>query len=174
MFFQKVFNNKIGLLALLGVGFILNWMETQMEGTIKGDAQLDQGYVIGRAFQSMEGGLDFSHFESLASWVIYGFSFSYFFLFPLRLALPVALPFTLRSTLLPFAFSFSLPRSVPCRPRLFFLAGRACGQVSSSSRGPTYTRALPTVRCSPILYSFPARLPAPSPMLRPTPPPLLS
>lgn len=101
MFFQKVFNNKIGLLALLGVGFILNWMETQMEGTIKGDAQLDQGYVIGRAFQSMEGGLDFSHFESLASWVIYGFSFSYFFLFPL-LIIAVGVAFILRKEILPF------------------------------------------------------------------------
>ena len=101
MNFQKIFNNRIGLLALLGFGFILNWMETQLEGNIKHDSQFEQGYAIGRAFQSMEGGLDFSHFESLASWAIYGFSFSYFLLFPL-LILAVGAALTLRKDILPF------------------------------------------------------------------------
>ncbi len=101
MVLQKIFNNKIGLISLLGLGFALNWMETQMESSAKPDTQYDQGYEIGKAFQSMEGGLDFTHFESLASCVIYGFSFSYFFLFPL-LIIAVGAALALRKEIIPF------------------------------------------------------------------------
>ena len=101
MVLQKFFNNKIGLISLLGLGFALNWMETQMENSAKSDAQFERGYEIGKAFQNMEGGLDFTHFESLASWVIYGFSFSYFFLFPL-LIIAVGAALALRKEIIPF------------------------------------------------------------------------
>ncbi len=80
-----------GLLAAL---FAVNYLETQMESWILGGVP-ELGYRVAHAFQQIEGGRLFLGHEASHELAVYGYSLSYFVLFPL-LALGLAVVFTLR------------------------------------------------------------------------------
>lgn len=73
------------LLVLLGAVFAANFLETQLEDLLKTPATYALGYRVNQAFLEMEGGFAFGPADRVRLWVAGGYSFSYFFLFPLLL-----------------------------------------------------------------------------------------
>ena len=71
------------LMVLLSAVFAANFLETQLEELFKTPASYALGYRINQALLEMEGGFEFGPTDRVRLWVAGGYSFSYFFLFPL-------------------------------------------------------------------------------------------
>lgn len=84
------FITRSQLLILLAAVFAANFLETQLEELLKTPASYALGYRINQAFLEMEGGFEFGPADRVRLWVAGGYSFSYFFLFPLLLLGTVA------------------------------------------------------------------------------------
>ncbi len=76
---------KFGLAILLFGLFTVNFAETQVEELLKTPDHYGQGFLHARAFQQLEGEINFSGQSRTSIVIIAGLSFSYFALFPLLL-----------------------------------------------------------------------------------------
>jgi len=79
----KLLNSRAGLFTLMAGIFAINYFETQLEKAWKSGADYEKGYNIAKAFHGLEGNFSFNYHELASYWVIAGYSFSYFILFPL-------------------------------------------------------------------------------------------
>ena len=87
---HRILNNRLGLLFILLAVFTVNYVQTQMESSLKNPAQYETGYQIAQAFMELEGDLDFSQFEGLGEGVAAAHSISYYILFPVLLLMVIA------------------------------------------------------------------------------------
>jgi membrane-associated phospholipid phosphatase len=78
------------LAGLLVAVFVANYLETQWEEAFKNPATHALGERFSQAFLEMEGGFHFGSAEQAGPWMVVGYSFSYFALFPLMLLGSVA------------------------------------------------------------------------------------
>lgn len=97
----KLLNTRVGLVTLMAGIFAINYFETQMENAWKSGAEYEKGYNIAKAFHGLEGYFSFNYHELASYWVIAGYSFSYFILFPMML-LGLTLSFALKESISPF------------------------------------------------------------------------
>ncbi|MFH1434078.1 MAG: protein kinase [Pseudomonadota bacterium] len=97
----RVLNSRVGLTSILVFLFVFNYAETQLESFIKSEAGYETGYRIASAFHGLEGDFSFIFHEFMNRWVVLGYSFSYFLLFPLML-LGVTIALAMRESLTPF------------------------------------------------------------------------
>jgi hypothetical protein len=79
---HRILNNRLGLIFILLTLFMVNYIQTQMEGDPKTPAQYATGYNIAQAFMDLEGNLDFTHFEGLGKGAAMAHTISYYLLFP--------------------------------------------------------------------------------------------
>jgi membrane-associated phospholipid phosphatase len=103
-------STRIGLTAIPAIVFGVNWVETTIERAFSKGAGLGTplGHRISEALHGLEGFDTFQHHDATNALAIYGYSVSYFFLFPL-LVIAVALALARRSDLAPYrVFSFSI------------------------------------------------------------------
>ncbi len=87
---HRILNNRLGLLFILLAVFTVNYVQTQMESSLKNPAQYETGYQIAQAFMELEGDLDFSQFEGLGEGAAAAHSISYYILFPVLLLMVIA------------------------------------------------------------------------------------
>ncbi len=87
---HRILNNRLGLIFILLMLFIVNYIQTQMEGNLKTPAQYATGYNIAQAFMDLEGNLDFTHFEGLGGGAAMAHTISYYLLFPALMLLVIA------------------------------------------------------------------------------------
>ena len=98
---HRILNNRLGLVFILFTLFVVNYIQTQMELTLKTPAQYETGYQIAQAFMELEGNLDFTQFEGLGEGAATAHSISYYVLFPLLL-LAVLVGLLFRREISPF------------------------------------------------------------------------
>ena len=79
---HRILNNRLGLIFILFTLFIVNYIQTQMEASLRTPAQYETGYTIAQVFMELEGNLDFSQFEDLGKGAAVAHSISYYILFP--------------------------------------------------------------------------------------------
>ena len=87
---HRILNNRLGLTFILLAVFTVNYIQTQMESSLKNPAQYETGYQIAQAFMELEGNLDFSQFEGLGEGAAAAHSISYYILFPVLLLMVIA------------------------------------------------------------------------------------
>ena len=87
---HRILNNRLGLIFILFTLFIVNYVQTQMEASLKTPAQYETGYTIAQTFMELEGNLDFSQFEGLGKGAATAHSVSYYILFPVLLLMVLA------------------------------------------------------------------------------------
>jgi membrane-associated phospholipid phosphatase len=107
---SRLVSTRIGLTAIPAIIFGVNWVETAIERGLSKGAGLGTplGHRISEALHGLEGFDAFQHHDATNALAIYGYSASYFFLFPL-LVIAVALALARRSDLAPYrVFSFSI------------------------------------------------------------------
>ena len=73
------------LAGLLLAVFVANYAETQLEELLKTPASYAFGYRVNQAFLEMEGGFRFGSATQASPWMVVGYGFSYFLLFPAML-----------------------------------------------------------------------------------------
>ena len=101
---------RIGLTAIPAIVFGMNWVETAIERRVNEGSGVGTplGHRISEALHGLEGFYTFQHHDATNALAVYGYSVSYFFLFPL-LVIAVALALARRSELEPYrVFSFSI------------------------------------------------------------------
>ncbi len=96
---RHLVTTKAGLGALLGIVFVLNYVETQLE-TFLGWSPGWQAHVL-ESFRWFERYIDFESHDRAGSFAVGGFTLSYFGLFPLLAAI-VAVELYRRESLTPF------------------------------------------------------------------------
>jgi TIR domain-containing protein/PAP2 superfamily protein len=87
---HRILNNRLGLIVILLALFTVNYIQTQMEVSLKTPAQYETGYTIAQVFMELEGNLDFSQFEGLGKGAAAAHSISYYILFPVLLLMVLA------------------------------------------------------------------------------------
>jgi len=87
---QRILNNRLGLIFILLAVFTVNYIQTQIESSLKNPAQYETGYQIAQAFMELEGNLDFSQFAGLGEGAAAAHSISYYILFPVLLLMVIA------------------------------------------------------------------------------------
>ena len=103
-------STRLGLTLVLVLLFGLNLMENAIETRVKGGAGVGTalGHQISEALHGLEGYFVFQGHDATNAFAIYGYSVSYFFLFPL-LGVSVAVALALRREIAPFrVFSLSV------------------------------------------------------------------
>jgi membrane-associated phospholipid phosphatase len=106
----RLLSTRIGLTAIPAIAFGVNWAETTIERWAHEGSGLETplGHRIAEALHGLEGFYTFQHHDATNALAVYGYSISYFFLFPL-LAIAVALALARRRELAPYrVFSFSI------------------------------------------------------------------
>jgi membrane-associated phospholipid phosphatase len=98
---HRILNNRLGLIFILLAVFTVNYVQTQMESSLKSPAHQETSYKIAQAFMELEGNLDFSQFEGLGEGAATAHSVSYYILFPLLLLI-VIVGFLFRREITPF------------------------------------------------------------------------
>ncbi len=107
---RATLSSKRGLWLLLCLVFAINFVETTWEqwprdGEVHGQGL---GYEIAAAFHGMESNFRFTHHDATNKLAVYGYSVSYFFVFPL-IALGLAIALHKRREITPFrVFSLSI------------------------------------------------------------------
>ena len=86
---HRILNNRLGLILILLTVFIVNYIQTQMEGTLINPTQYETGYKIAQAFMELEGNLDFTQFGGLGEEAAAAHSISYYILFPVLLLMVI-------------------------------------------------------------------------------------
>ena len=105
--------NRLGLTLLLAAIFVVNLMETAAEEWLGNHTELgrdlkDLGYSVAYAIHSFEGNFSFESHDVTNALAVHGYSFSYFFLFPV-LGLAVAFALARRKDITPFrVFSLAI------------------------------------------------------------------
>jgi membrane-associated phospholipid phosphatase len=116
--------SKLGLTVLLMLVFAANYVETRWEGRIDSEHPLAaNGYEFARAMQHLEGAVGLGKFENHDATnvaAVWGYSISYFFLFPL-LCLAIGLTLAWREDLAPYRVLASAVAIDYCISVLFFL-----------------------------------------------------
>ena len=79
---HRILNNRLGLVFILLALFMVNFIQTQMEGNLKTPAQYETGYKIAQAFMDLEGNLDFSQVEGLGKGAAIAIPLRFIFYFP--------------------------------------------------------------------------------------------
>ena len=87
---HRILNNRLGLIFILLAVFTVNYIQTQMESSLKNSAHYETGYKIAQAFMELEGNLDFSQFGGLGEGAAAAHSISYYILFPVLLLMVIA------------------------------------------------------------------------------------
>ena len=87
---HRILNNRLGLIFILLAVFTVNYLQTQMESSLKNSAHYETGYKIAQAFMELEGNLDFSQFGGLGEGAAAAHSISYYILFPVLLLMVIA------------------------------------------------------------------------------------
>jgi len=87
---HRILNNRLGLIFILLAVFTVNYIQTQMESSLKNPAHYETGYKIAQAFMELEGNLDFSQFGGLGEGAAAAHSISYYILFPVLLLMVIA------------------------------------------------------------------------------------
>ena len=82
---HRILNNRLGLMVILLTLFIVNYVQTHMEASLKTPAQYETGYKIAQVFTELEGNLDFSQFAGLGEGAAVIHSISFYVLFPILL-----------------------------------------------------------------------------------------
>jgi len=108
---------KLFAWLLLTAIFAANLVETALEGALVGDRVRELGFRVAHAFSELEPDGLFAHHEASGPIAVFGYSLSYFFVFPLlALALAVTLscraddgPFRLFARALAIDYGVSLP-----------------------------------------------------------------
>jgi membrane-associated phospholipid phosphatase len=107
---RRLVSTRTGLTVIPAIVFGVNWVETAIERRVNEGSGLGTplGHRISEALHGLEGFYTFQHHDATNALAVYGYSVSYFFLFPL-LVLAVALALARRSDLAPYrVFSFSI------------------------------------------------------------------
>lgn len=92
-------STRLGLTGILLVVFAVNYVETMAETQMQ--LWRDLGYEMAYAFHHLEGDLTFLGHDGTSSLAVYGYSISYFFLYPM-LALGVAIILGRRPAISPY------------------------------------------------------------------------
>ena len=78
--FADTRGSRLRLTAVLAGVFLLNWIETTVEGAVRTEVVSGLGYDMARAFAWLEGGLSFERHDLTNAAAVFGGSFSYFVL----------------------------------------------------------------------------------------------
>lgn len=98
---SKILNTKLGLTLILIGLFAFNYVETHLENTLKSAEIFERGYKIAEALHGLERNFSLDYHELINYWVVAGYSFSYFILFPVML-LGAAIAFARRASISPY------------------------------------------------------------------------
>jgi membrane-associated phospholipid phosphatase len=108
--FAWLVSSRGGLAVLLALVFGVNWLETVSETRARAASGVGTELAanLARAFHWLEGYSTFQYHDATNWLAVYGYSISYFFLYPL-LAVGIAVALAVRADLRPFrVYSFSI------------------------------------------------------------------